>query len=359
MKLVFILLAICALGYYSWTSIFSADKPSIFSLPTSALPSVSSSPVSPVSIPSVPSSVSVPVKSDPSLLSSKTFVFKYRMPPASSDITLASSLDVSLAVDSVSRSVLIVGPVLSVDVVYRYLESIDIIPGSCSVRSWAVFVDKSANAGFDFVGLLKEISPTVQASTGSFGSGSVVLDLPLDRLSLTLETMLDGSTVEVVQRPHVQLTHGKTAHVESIQQVPIPSTTVSQGVSQTSIEFRKVGLQLDVTPYFLSHDRVALDVKQSNGLLGQSVTVGANEIPVISSQSVDSTVSLTVGQTVVLGGVSTFRERHSRGLLRDITERSEGTLYVVLSTYSDVPVAIDPDAAFDGSLLPPIDFSSK
>jgi type II secretory pathway component GspD/PulD (secretin) len=264
--------------------------------------------------------------------------FQHREPPAVETITIANAVGCALTLDGVSRSLVVVGPVAGVDIVKRYLESIDQPAGTCAVKSWAVYVDKSAQTGFDLVAAIRAVSASsVEATIDGAG---VTLDLSADKLAGALAVVCDGSVIEVIQRPHVQLFHGVPAKIESIEEVPIPSTAVSQGVAQTSIEFRKVGLQLDVTPYFLAGDALRLNVVQSNGLLGQLVRIGENEVPVIQSQTVASTVQLSIGQTVVLGGVTTYRNRIVRGLLTNKTERTEGGLYVILSTYYDVPKAL-------------------
>jgi len=287
--------------------------------------------------------------------------FKHREPPQDL-LNLGNSTSCILTVDPVSRSVCIVGPVAGVDICKRYLESIDQPAGSCAVKAWAVYIDKTAQTGFDLVAAIRAASDTF--TTAVVGNGGLTMDISADKLALALSVIADGSVVEVIQRPHVQLYQGVASKIESIEEVPIPTTSVSQGVSQTSIQFRKVGLQLDVTPYFLGQDRLRLSINQTNGLVGQIVKIAENEVPIIQSQTVSSSVEMSVGQTVILGGVTTFRNRMVRGLLTNTKEVSEGSLYVVISTYYDVPKAVpvsslpvpaDPDegkAWIDSQILP-------
>jgi hypothetical protein len=282
----------------------------------------------------------------------RVYRFQHREPPEAGQIQIAQSVDAALTVDRFSRSVGISGTVEGVELVTRYLEAIDVVPGSCAVQSWAVYVDKSAQKGFDLVAALLAVS--AGETTATLGEGGLTLNLNVDRVSVALDAIADGSAVEVVQRPHVQLQHGVTAKIESLQEVPIPSTAVSQGIAQTSVEYRKVGLQLEVVPYFLGNDQLRLGVMQNNGLIGQNVRIGENEVPVIQSQMVSSSVQMTVGQTVVLGGVATYRERLVRGLLRNVKEVSEGSLYVIISTYHDVPKAVPVDLPqMSGPDVPP------
>jgi hypothetical protein len=129
---------------------------------------------------------------------------------------------------------------------------------------------------------------------------------------------------------------------------------VSQGISQSSVNYRKVGLELEVVPYFMSGDRVSLAVNQSNGLIGSQVDLGNGSAPIIESQRVKTSVQLKIGQSIVLGGVATDRVRTVRGLLRNTEEKQSGFLYVVLATVPARPLTETGDSP---SLMAPA-FSS-
>ena len=270
---------------------------------------------------------------------SKVYRFRYRAAPLPADLTFNQS-GASVIVDNLTNSCLVVGRQSTVDNLFTFLASIDVPLGSCAVKSWAVYVDKSVTHGFDLVAAISAVSGAAAGNSLHVGDGSLTLNLGAGDVAAALSAICDDSTVEVVQRPHVQLYQGVTATIESIEEVPVPSTTVSQGIAQTSVTYRKVGLQLAVVPSFFADNRLRLGVTQSNGLLGHSVQISGNEVPIIDSQSVSSTVELAVGQTVILGGVSTFRQKKVKGLLSSSVETSSGTLYVILSTYYDAPRAI-------------------
>ncbi len=270
---------------------------------------------------------------------SDVYRFKFRSVPAVADLTLNQS-GVAVMVDALTNSCMIVGKPDPVHQLHAFLASIDVPLGSCAVRSWAVFVDKSVTHGFDLVAAISAVSGAAATSSLHAGDGALTLNLNVGDVAAALTAICDDSTVEVVQRPNVQLYQGVTSTIESIEEVPVPSTVVSQGIAQTSISYRKVGLQLSVIPTFFADSRLRLAVTQSNGLLGHSVQISGNEVPIIDSQSVSSTVELAIGQTVILGGVSTFRQKKVKGLLSSSVETSTGTLYVILTTYYDVPRAI-------------------
>jgi hypothetical protein len=248
------------------------------------------------------------------------------------------SSSLAMVPDPVTRSVSLYGDSSEVEAVAKALRDLDHFQGSCALQAWCVYVDSNVQKGWDLLAAISSAVP--DGFTATAGPGAVTLDLSNDRISAAMQLIADGESVEVIQNPYVRLTHLKPAVIEAISEIPVPQTTVSNGVAQTSIDFRKVGLQFTVAPRFLGRDRVALDVVQKNGVVGTPVKIGGNEIPVVDTQSVSSTVELNVGQGIVLGGVQTSRTRHAKGLLRDRVEVSRGVLYVVLSTSSEVPRAL-------------------
>lgn len=385
MKLIVILLCVVLLGWFSIHSLFSSSSKSLFSgigkfpeslgVPSSVHGGVSSPPVAPVFRPSVSGEGHAPGSA---IKVSHVYRFLRRDPPAALDLSVATALGCVVSVDKYSRSAIVAGELDAVLTVEKILKDIDLDGGSCAVQTWAVYVDKSAQKGFDLVAAINAAAGAV--SGFEVGGGGITLDLDGGAVSAALTAVCDGSVIEVIQRPHVQLQQGVVSRIESLQEVPVPNTAVSQGIAQTSVEYRKVGLQLEVTPYFLDGGRVRLGVVQSNGLLGLNVKIGENEVPIIQSQTVSSTVELTIGQSVVLGGVSTIRRKTVRGLLRDREEVSEGALYVILSTSSQIPRAVvvgdslapltsgsvpfsvpstDPSVWIDQQLLPPADWKKS
>jgi len=305
---------------------------------------------------------------------SRVVILKHREVPPADWVAQAQALGASCLVDPVNRSVLLKGPVDAINIVAEALEAADVVPGSCGLQTFAVYVSREAIKGFDLKAAL--LAVTGDGVTGTIGDGAISFDLGLDRITAALDLIADGQTVEVVQRPHVRLLDRVPANVEATDEVPIPSTSVSQGIAQTSITYRKVGLQLTVNPVFLSGDRLRLNVVQSNGVIGSTVEIDGNEVPIIQAQTVSSALELSVGQSVLLGGVRTFRRENKRGLLGKSESVQEGALYVVLCTYSDsprateirpevefpqnvwipspgLPPAEDPRDWIDGHLLPP------
>ena len=73
----------------------------------------------------------------------------------------------------------------------------------------------------------------------------------------------------------------------------------------SSIEFKKVALQLEVVPLINSEKEVSLDILQKLDSVSGSTIVSGNQIPNIATRYIRTNVSAANGSTIVLGGLIT------------------------------------------------------
>ena len=226
---------------------------------------------------------------------------------------------------------------LAVKGVLAALRARDVDAMQCGLRVWAVFVDDSAVKGFDLAAAIGGIVGDTSLRVGADGG---VLRIGADDMEAVLRVICDDVNVQLVQRPFGILSDGVPLIVEATQEFPIPNTAVSNGVSQSSVQYRKVGLVLNASGRFLGDGRVVLAVEQSNGLVGREIEVAESRLPVVESQRVSSSVRLEIGQSVVLGGVRSMRKKRVKGLLSSSEEIASGWFYVVLAVVSETPRAV-------------------
>ncbi|MGD8786300.1 MAG: secretin N-terminal domain-containing protein, partial [Phycisphaerales bacterium] len=107
--------------------------------------------------------------------------------------------------------------------------------------------------------------------------------------------------VEIIASPRVMVVSGKTASIESVEEIPYNEiTNTSQGGSMSSTEFKKVGVKLIVTAKLTDDNLIFLTVNSE-----QSVPVGesSTNVPIIDTRSAMSELLLKDGQLVVIGGL--------------------------------------------------------
>ena len=130
-----------------------------------------------------------------------------------------------------------------------------------------------------------------------------------------------------ISRPTVFTSNNKKAIIASGTEIPIPVNTVSQpatvaGVVPTtsfanssSIEFKKVALQLEVVPLINSEKEVTLDILQKIDSVADRTNVNGNLIPNIATRYIKTSVSAPNCSTIVLGGlIMDDKSRNTNGI---------------------------------------------
>jgi general secretion pathway protein D len=117
---------------------------------------------------------------------------------------------------------------------------------------------------------------------------------------------------KVLSRPTVFTSNNKKAIIASGQEVPVPTstltnatTTLNVGSIQSSIEYKKVVLQLEVVPLINSEKVVSLDILQKIDSLvpNGNVLISGNSVPTIDTKYIRTNVSANNGSTIILGGL--------------------------------------------------------
>jgi type II secretion system protein D len=128
----------------------------------------------------------------------------------------------------------------------------------------------------------------------------------------------------VINRPVVFTTNNKKAIIASGQEIPVPvstlstlqpvvgSTPVTNFGTQSSIQYKKVALQLEVVPLINSEKEVTLDILQKLDSVADSTNIDGNLIPNIATRYIKTTVSAPNCSTIVLGGLITDNKRNSK-----------------------------------------------
>jgi len=123
-------------------------------------------------------------------------------------------------------------------------------------------------------------------------------------LQLELTAMQQEGRGEIISSPRVVTSDNETAIIK--QGTQIPYSTVSQ--DGTNVEFKDAVLKLEVTPNITPDDRVIMKLSVSKDNPSTSVVARDGTVG-IDTRSVDTTVLVDNGETVVLGGV--FERRRS------------------------------------------------
>jgi len=147
------------------------------------------------------------------------------------------------------------------------------------------------------------------------GSGTNIYVAAGNTFAAIVHLLESTDRFKVISRPTVFTSNNKKAIIASGTEIPIPVNTFSAptttaGVVSTnafanssSVEFKKVALQLEVVPLINSEKEVSLDILQKLDSVAGSTLVNGNLIPNIATRYIRTNVSAPNGSTIVLGGL--------------------------------------------------------
>ena len=143
--------------------------------------------------------------------------------------------------------------------------------------------------------------------------------------AVILQALSELTRVQVLSSPNLLVLNNQSARIQVGDQVPIATqsavSTISPGAPQVnSIEYRDTGVILNITPRVNASGLVLLDMAEevSNA---NTTTTSSISSPTISQRRVRSSVAVSDGQTIVLGGlIQDSRTQNKNGVpfLQDI-----------------------------------------
>ncbi len=195
---------------------------------------------------------------------------------------------------------------------------------------------QSRRAGVDILpdtanivnGAVKTASKAAQTVLPAI-SGLTMYGTVADTLDVYVRALQSTNRFRVLARPMVFTTNNKKAVILSGHQVPVPRNTLTTALNTgangsavtATIDYKDVVLKLEVIPLVNSNDEVTLTIAQQNDTLEGNKIVGENEVPVIGTQELTTTVTVRNREVVVLGGLITKEQRNLRTgvpLLKDV-----------------------------------------
>jgi type II secretion system protein D len=145
------------------------------------------------------------------------------------------------------------------------------------------------------------------------GSGTNIYVAAGNAFASIVHLLESTGRFKVISRPTVFTSNNKKAIIASGTEIPVPVNTLSNVNSggvvnnvasvQSSIEYKKVALQLEVVPLINSEKEVSLDILQKLDSLAGTTNISGNNIPNIATRYIRTNVSAANGSTIVLGGL--------------------------------------------------------
>jgi len=253
--------------------------------------------------------------------------------------------------DERTNKILIQDTSQNIDAVVALIEELDIPVRQVLIESRIVLVTTNyqydlgvkfgvsteRSSGSNRFGLSGSLDDAVIAANGSgfgpaLGDGRRLnVDLPVSGAAgviglalsrLPFGTLLDlelsaaeaeGQT-ELISSPKVITSNQHTAKILTGNEIPYITQQTANGLTTTTVTFKEVLLELEVTPQITPDDRISLDlmVKKDSADFANEVLIGDNSggPPIIRNQ-VETRVLVDNGETIVLGGVYEQTKSHT------------------------------------------------
>jgi general secretion pathway protein D len=133
-----------------------------------------------------------------------------------------------------------------------------------------------------------------------------------------LTALASSNKIRILSNPSIMARSGESATIQVGQEVPIltsqisnanTGTTTGTGIQQT-IQYRSTGVILKVKPVVHAGGRIDIDVAQEVSAAQLNET-GVNTSPIILTRKVETKLSVTDGNTILLGGL--IQEQRTKG----------------------------------------------
>lgn len=122
-------------------------------------------------------------------------------------------------------------------------------------------------------------------------------------LDVQLSALQKEGKLNIISRPSITTTEGRTALIESGREVPYQIVTGTGDLRETTTEWKKAVLKLEVTPQVVAGEMVRLDISASKDELDFTRTTESNPNPIVITKNASTYLTLENGQTTVIGGL--------------------------------------------------------
>lgn len=129
------------------------------------------------------------------------------------------------------------------------------------------------------------------------------------RLDAALRLLQTSNRFKVLSEPTILTLHNKEASIVVGESRPVPTSTVADIVSsastavRSSIEFKDIAIELNVTPIINPDGFVTMDIEQKINDFGGNVPINGVPVPIITKREAKSSVTVKDQNTIVLGGL--------------------------------------------------------
>jgi type II secretory pathway component GspD/PulD (secretin) len=153
--------------------------------------------------------------------------------------------------------------------------------------------------------VLDAILPSDGTTDSLSGQSSLSYYSPTEQVLISgFMTFLEESgTAQILSSPSLIMRRGHTGSILSGEDIPITESNVGSGGTSYSVEYKSVGIKLQVTPESIFKDRVVLEVSPEVSNITSYEESGAGRNPVVAIRNASTKLEINDGYMVSIGGL--------------------------------------------------------
>ena len=223
--------------------------------------------------------------------------------------------DIKITPDEIRNSLIIEATPRDYRIIETILSRIDVLPRQVLIEvtiaeialddETQLGIDWQFDRGTDFVSGL-QTGATLGA--GGINFSYAILD-EAKRWMGTVSALADKGKVNILSSPSILASDSKEAQINVTQEIPVATSTFTfdnrnDNLLETTIQYRDTGVILSVTPHINEFGLVSMDVNQEVSQQAGLVRISnVEERPSFFKRSVNTTLTVQSGQTIVIGGL--------------------------------------------------------
>jgi len=233
--------------------------------------------------------------------------------PAADGVLAESQGEIKIIADADNNAVLVLASQQDYRAIEAAIRRLDIAPRQVLIEATIAEVTLSNTLDYGVRWFLENsnneigFNAPVPGTASGAGLAFAFFDDSSD-LSAFFDMLATESSVKFLSTPQVMVLDNQTATIRVGDQIPVTtrssqSTTNPDAPIVTEVQFRDTGTLLTVTPRINAGGQVTLEISQEVSLPGTEPAVGGGGNVSIAQRTINSSVIVQSGQTVVLGGL--------------------------------------------------------
>jgi pilus assembly protein CpaC len=160
--------------------------------------------------------------------------------------------------------------------------------------------DKNANLGM-FSG--KVNSPSDPLALGD--AVDIFFSIPEMNFSTIMRALEEKSLLSVLAKPNLCAINGAEASFLAGGEFPVPIVSGAAGTQSVTIQFKEFGVRLRFLPRIIDSTKINLKIAAEVSSLDfdNGITLSGFNVPALSARKAETTVELTQGRYLVIGGL--------------------------------------------------------